>query len=215
MKIEIKNVKKKFKDIEVIKDANVTFESGNIYGLYGRNGSGKSVFQKIVAGLYIPTSGVVLYDGVDINKEKIYPMNVRAIIDKPSFFPDLTGYQNLKILSEIQNKIGEKEILEALEIVNLVEEKDKRFSKYSLGMKQKLGIAQVIMEDVDVLILDEPFNGVERKTVDKIVDYLLKKKKEGKIIIISSHIVDDLYRLADKVYEFDDGNISEVLDAKN
>lgn len=213
MKIEVKNVSKKFKENIIIKDVSITFESGHIYGLFGRNGSGKSVFQKIICGLYTPTTGQVLFDGVDINAKNTFPPNLRAQIESPSFFPDLSGYKNLELLAEIQNKIGEKEILDALEVVNLTSEKDKRFSKYSLGMKQKLGVAQVIMEDPEVIVLDEPFNGIERKTVDKIIDFLLKKKEEGKLIIVSTHIMDDLVRLADIAFEFDDGKITEVKDA--
>ena len=131
--------------------------------------------------------------------------NLRALIEKPSFFPDLTGFENLKLLAQIQNKITEKETLSALEIVNLIDEKDKKYSEYSLGMKQKLGIAQVIMEDPKVMLLDEPFNGIEEESVQKISDYLLKQKKKGKIIIISTHIKEDLKKLADQIYYFDNG----------
>lgn len=210
MKIEVKNVSKKFKEIQVINNINITFESGNIYGLCGRNGSGKSVFQKMLAGLYLPSSGTIFYDGLDLNKMGSYQFNLRALIEKPSFFPDLTGFQNLKLLAEIQNKIGDKEINDALEIVNLFEDRNKKYSKYSLGMKQKLGIAQVIMENPEIMILDEPFNGIERTTVEKIREYLSKKKQDGKLIIISTHINEDLYRLADYVYEFDNGKIREI-----
>ncbi len=209
MRIDVKNVTKKFKNNVVINDASLHFESGKIYGLLGRNGSGKSIFCKMIAGLYVPTSGEILYDGVDLNKENRYPTNLRALIEKPSFFPDLTGFQNLKLLAEIQNKIGDKEIDEALSIVNL-DEKQKKFSKYSLGMKQKLGIAQVIMEDPDIMILDEPFNGIERVTVEKLIKYFKKKSEEGKLIIISTHITDDLKDLTDEIFEFDNGEIHEI-----
>ncbi len=215
MKIEVKNITKKFKENCIINKISATFESGKVYGLYGRNGSGKSVFLKMIAGLYIPTTGEILYDGIDLNKEDKYPVSLRAFIERPSFFPDLTGYQNLKLLAEIQDKIGDKEIMEALEIVNLIEEKDKKFSKYSLGMKQKLGIAQVIMEDPEVLIFDEPFNGIEKESVNKIMEYLKSQKKEGKCIFISTHILDDLNRLADYIYEMDCGSLIEVSNEKN
>ena len=212
MKIEVKNISKKFKENTVIDNVNFVFESGKIYGLLGRNGTGKSVFQKMLAGLYTPTSGAILYDGVDLNKNNAYPTNLRALIEKPSFFPELTGFQNLKLLAEIQNKISDKEIDDSLEMVNLLKEKNKKFSKYSLGMKQKLGIAQVIMEDPDIMILDEPFNGIERATVEKITDFLIEKKKEGKLIILSTHIIDDIKNIADCILEFDDGKITEVTD---
>lgn len=210
MKIELKNVSKSFKKIKVIDDVSMTFESGNIYGFYGRNGSGKSVLQKIISGLYVPTTGSVLIDGVDINAIGTYPSNMRILIEKPAFFPDISGLENLKLLADINKTIDEKKILEILELVNLTEEKNKKYSKYSLGMKQKLGVAQAIMEDPDILILDEPFNGIEQATVDKLTEYLLEKKKEGKLIIVSTHIKEDLTKLSDKIFVFDNGKVSEA-----
>ena len=209
MKIELKNVSKSFKKNLIINNISATFESGHIYGFYGRNGSGKSVLQKIISGLYVPTSGSVIVDGVDINKEKIYPKNMRILIEKPAFFPDLSGLNNLKLLADINKTIDENKIIETLELVNLKEEMKKKYSKYSLGMKQKLGVAQAIMEDPDIIILDEPFNGIEQATVDKLTNYLLKKKREGKLIIISTHIKEDLTKLSDKIYVFDNGSIKE------
>ncbi len=207
MKIELKNVTKKFKNNIVINNVSATFESGNIYGFYGRNGSGKSVLQKIISGLYIPTSGEVLIDGVNINKKELYPSCMRILIEKPAFFPDISGLENLKLLADINKIIDEKKILEVLELVNLKDEKKKKYSKYSLGMKQKLGVAQAIMEDPDIIILDEPFNGIEQATVDKLIDYLLKMKEEGKLIIVSTHIKEDLTKLSNHIYMFDNGSI--------
>lgn len=207
MKIELKNVTKKFKNNIVINNISATFESGNIYDFYGRNGSGKSVLQKIISGLYIPTSGEVLIDGVNINEKELYPSCMRILIEKPAFFPDISGLENLKLLADINKIIDEKKILEVLELVNLKDEKKKKYSKYSLGMKQKLGVAQAIMEDPDIIILDEPFNGIEQATVDKLIDYLLKKKEEGKLIIVSTHIKEDLTKLSNHIYMFDNGSI--------
>lgn len=207
MKIEVCNVCKQLKKVEVLKNINMVFEDGKIYGFSGRNGSGKSVLLKIICGIYSPTNGEVLIDGKNYNRSNMFVPNLRALIEKPSFFPDLTGFENLKLLAQIQNKITEKEILSALETVNLIDEKDKKYSEYSLGMKQKLGIAQVIMEDPKVMLLDEPFNGIEEESVQKISDYLLKQKKKGKIIIISTHIKEDLEKLADQIYYFDNGSV--------
>lgn len=207
MKIEVKNLSKSFKDISIINNINIKFESGNIYGLYGRNGSGKSVFLKLICGFYRPTEGEILYDGINLDASLKFPQNLRALIEKPAFFPELTGYENLKLLAQIQNKISDKEILESLETVNLLQEKDKKFSKYSLGMKQKLGIAQAIMENPDIIILDEPFNGVEQVSVEKIINYLKNEKMKNKIIIFCTHIKEDLDKLADKIYYFDNGCI--------
>lgn len=210
MKIELKNVSKKFKNNIVINNVSVTFESGNIYGFYGRNGSGKSVLQKIISGLYLPTSGEVLLDGININEKELYPSNMRILIEKPAFFSDLSGLDNLKLLADINKIIDEKKIIEVLKLVNLKDEMHKKYSKYSLGMKQKLGVAQAIMENPDILILDEPFNGIEQATVDKLIEYLLKKKEEGKLIIISTHIKEDLTKLSDYIYVFDNGSIKKV-----
>ena len=209
MKIEIRNLSKTFKNYTVIKNVNIIFESGNIYGLIGRNGSGKSVFQKLICGLYLPTSGKIFYNNIDINEENNYPQNVGALIEHPSFFPDLTGYQNLKMLSDIQHKIGNSEIENILKIVNLYDEKDKKVSKYSLGMKQKLGIDQAIMENPDVIILDEPFNGIDRESVKKISKYLVNKKKEGKLIIISTHIIEDIKEISDYIIKINEGTVCE------
>ncbi len=207
MKIKVNNLSKEFKKIKVLKNINIEFEVGKIYGLYGRNGSGKSVFLKILCGLYLPTSGEVLFDGKNFNNDMLFIPNTRALIERPSFFPELSGYENLKLLAKIQNKISREEIEKTLELVNLMSDKDKKYSQYSLGMKQKLGIASVLMENPEVIILDEPFNGVDSSTVKKISEFLKKQKDLGKLIIISTHIKEDLDYLCDEVYYFDDGQI--------
>ena len=209
MKIELKNVTKEFDKVEIIKNISLEFETGKIYGLYGRNGSGKSVLMKLICGFLIPTKGKVLINGKDFNDKNEYPDNLRAVIEKPSFFPELTGFENLKLLAKIQNKINEEEIIKALDLVNLIDEKDKKYSKYSLGMKQKLAIAQAIMEDPSILILDEPFNGIEEKSVEKITKFLKEEAKNGKTIIFSTHIKEDLENLADIIYKIDNGTIYE------
>lgn len=209
MKIELKNVTKEFDKVEIIKNISLEFETGKIYGLYGRNGSGKSVLMKLICGFLIPTKGKVLINGKDFNAKNEYPDNLRAVIEKPSFFPELTGFENLKLLAKIQNKINDEEIIKALDLVNLIDEKDKKYSKYSLGMKQKLAIAQAIMEDPSILILDEPFNGIEEKSVEKITKFLKDEAKNGKTIIFSTHIKEDLENLADIIYKIDNGTIYE------
>ena len=209
MKIELKNVTKEFDKVEIIKNISLEFETGKIYGLYGRNGSGKSVLMKLICGFLIPTKGKVLINGKDFNAKNEYPDNLRAVIEKPSFFPELPGFENLKLLAKIQNKINDEEIIKALDLVNLIDEKDKKYSKYSLGMKQKLAIAQAIMEDPSILILDEPFNGIEEKSVEKITKFLKEEAKNGKTIIFSTHIKEDLENLADIIYKIDNGTIYE------
>lgn len=210
MKLEIKNLCKTFDNNQVLNDINLEMNSGHIYGFIGRNGSGKSVLLKIICGFYMPTSGMVLQDGVDHSKEGRFPENTRALIEKPKFIPDLTGYENLELLASIQNKIGKEEIIDIMEKLNLKNEMNKNFSKYSLGTKQKLGIAQVLMENPDMIILDEPFNGVENSTADDIRKMLIEEKNKGKLIIIASHIKEDIETLADEVYEFDGGKVSKI-----
>lgn len=210
MEIIVKELSKKFKKVTVLENINMKFESGKIYGIVGRNGSGKSVFLKILCSFYKPTTGEILYDNVNYNSNNNFPPSVRALIENPTFFPDLTGFENLKLLSSIQNKIGDEEIIKTLDQVNLLSEKDKKYSEYSLGMKQKLGIAQVLMENPDVMIFDELFNGIEEKTVEKIRNILLELKNQNKIIIVTSHIKEDIDVLSDEVYKFDCGRVERV-----
>ena len=163
----------------------------------------------MICGFFTPTKGEILIDGVNIIKEKSFPKDTQALIENPKFIPDLSGLQNLKLLAKIQNKISEKEILETLEKVNLLKEKDKNFSEYSLGMKQKLGIAQVLMEDPKIIILDEPFNGIESETTKKLRDLLLEEKKRGKLILLATHIEEDLKTMVDELYEFNAGIVTK------
>lgn len=210
MKLEIKNLSKKFKDVYVLKDINLTLESGKIYGFTGRNGSGKSVLLKIICGFYTPTSGEVLLDNYNYILNNDFPKSTRCLIEKPNFLPDLTGYENLKLLASIENKIGDKEIMDTIEKLNLKEEINKKYSKYSLGTKQKLGIAQVLMEDPKLIVLDEPLNGIENETAKEVRKILNEEKKKDKIIIVASHIKEDIDTLADVVYNIDNGIVEKI-----
>ena len=210
MKIEVKNVSKKFQKNEVLKETNIVFESGKIYSLVGRNGSGKTVLLKLLCGLYYPTEGEILFDGVDYLKEGGFPKNLGALIENPSFIDSMTGLENLEMLAKINKKIGKQEILETLKLVGLYEERNKLYYKYSLGTKQKLGLAQAFMENPDILILDEPFNGIEEETVERLRNYLLKLKEEGKLIILSTHIKEDIEKVTDILYRVDQGVIKKV-----
>ena len=207
MKLEIKNLSKTFGDNIVLQDINLTLTGGKIYGFIGRNGSGKSVLLKMICGFYTPTTGKILLNDYDYTSENAFPNNTRALIEKPKFLPDLTGLENLELLASVQNKIGTKEIKEWLEKLNLTKEANKKYCKYSLGTKQKLGIAQVLMENPDLIILDEPFNGVENDTANRIRSLLIEEKKKNKIILIASNIKEDITSLADTVYEIDGGKI--------
>ena len=209
MKIEIKNVSKSFKGIEVLKDISMTLESGHIYGFIGHNGSGKTVLLKLICAFLEPSTGEILFDGKNVIKNNEYPPSTRALIERPTFISELSGKENLELLANIQKKIGEKEIEETLEKVGLKEAKNTLYYKYSLGMKQKLGIAQVLMENPDVLILDEPFNGLDEESAKNIRNILLEEKQKGKLIILATHIKEDMVVLCDEMYKFNDGVVTK------
>lgn len=207
MKLEVKNISKKFNDNLVLDNINMQLTSNNIYGFSGRNGSGKSVLLKIISGLYFPTTGNIFLNDKKIDYHENFLPSLGVLIESPKFFHNLTCYENLEIIGNISKKIEKEDILRVLEIVNLISEKDKKFSKCSLGMKQKLGIASAIINDPDILILDEPFNGIEEASVLKIKEYL-KSIKNNKIIILSTHIKEDLEELSDQIFYFDNGKVS-------
>lgn len=206
MKVIMKDITKRIDNNVVLDNVNLTFESGKIYGLIGRNGSGKSMILKTICGFLPPNAGKVYIDEEDIYKNKSFPHSIAALLDKPMYLPDLNAYDNLKMISSVNNSANDEQIKNALDIVNLANDK-KIFKKFSLGMKQKLGIAQVIMEDSDIMILDEPFNGIEEETTQKLRDYLKSQRDNGKLIIVASHIKEDIETLCDHVYEIKLGKV--------
>ena len=210
MKIVLKNIKKEYKKNIILEDVNIEFEDGNIYGFIGRNGSGKSLLLKLICGFIVPTAGQIIYDDKILNKDIVVPPSTRCLIERPQFIPTLSGYKNLELIANIKKIITKEEIERSLKNVGLYEEKDKKYYKYSLGMKQKLGIAQVLMENPKIIILDEPFNGIDYESVNKIKKLLLDEKEKGKIIIISSHIKEDINELSNKIFEFDNCKVKEV-----
>lgn len=209
MEIKLENVSKRFKNENVLKGISYSFESGKIYSIVGRNGSGKSVLLKIIAGLYLQDKGNVLFDNKNYNMINEIPDNLGIVIEQPSFINDLTGLENLKLLASIRNVATERDIVESLEIVNLKDDMNKKYSKYSLGMRQKLSIAQAIMERQKVILLDEPFNGIDRQSVVAIKEYLKRVKNEDKLIIITTHIMDDVVDLSDVMLYIEDGMLNE------
>lgn len=208
MKVVLKNISKKFKNNIVLDDINLDLESGNIYGLSGRNGSGKTVLMKIMSGLFSPSTGSIFIDNEPLTINNNYKFNIGALLENPKFFPELTGFENLKTIAKIKNEINDEDILSALKIVNLLDEKDKKFGKYSLGMKQKLGVAQAIMENQKIILLDEPFSGIEERSVKELKEFIKEAKEQDKLIIISSHIKEDLDELCDKIFYLDAGKIN-------
>ena len=206
--IEVQDVTKSFKGATVLHQINVSFEKGKIHGLIGRNGSGKTVLIKTICGLIHPDEGKVIVNGKVIGKDVDFPQNVGAIIEAPGFLPTASAYRNLSYLASLRNRIGKDEIRAAISFVGLNPDDRKPVGKYSLGMKQRLGLAQAIMEDPDILLLDEPMNGLDNDGVSEMRNYLLEFRKQGKTIILVSHGLEDIYTLCDTIHEMDHGILS-------
>lgn len=203
--IEVQNVVKRFRDQVVLKNVSISFEKGKIHGIVGRNGSGKTVLFKCICGLMHPEEGVILVNGKRVGRDVDMPEDIGAIIEAPGFLPNYSGYKNLRFLANIRRKIGKEEILKVLKTVGLDPESRKHVGKYSLGMRQRLGIAQAIMEDPEILILDEPMNGLDNAGVQDIRALLLELKAQGKTILLASHNHEDIAALCDTVHEMDGG----------
>lgn len=205
--IIVENLTKNFKDTTVLKNVNLSFEKGKIYGLIGRNGSGKTMLLKCICGFVPATKGRIMVEGKEIGKDIDIPDNLGAIIEAPGFLPNYSAYHNLKFLSVIKNKIGKEEIFEVIRTVGLDPKSKKHVGKFSLGMRQRLGIAQAIMEEPEILILDEPMNGLDNTGVADIRKILLEWKDKGKTILLASHSKEDIEILCDKVIEMDHGEV--------
>lgn len=203
--IEVQNVVKRFRDQVVLKNVSISFEKGQIHGIVGRNGSGKTVLFKCICGLMHPEEGVIFVNGKRVGRDVDMPEDIGAIIEAPGFLPNYSGYKNLRFLANIRRKIGKEEILNVLKTVGLDPESRKHVGKYSLGMRQRLGIAQAIMEDPEILILDEPMNGLDNAGVQDIWALLLELKAQGKTILLASHNHEDIAALCDTVHEMDGG----------
>ena len=195
--IEVQNVVKRFRDQVVLKNVSISFEKGQIHGIVGRNGSGKTVLFKCICGLMHPEEGVIRVNGKRVGRDVDMPEDIGAIIEAPGFLPNYSGYKNLRFLANIRRKIGKEEILNVLKTVGLDPESRKHVGKYSLGMRQRLGIAQAIMED--------PMNGLDNAGVQDIRALLLELKAQGKTILLASHNHEDIAALCDTVHEMDGG----------
>lgn len=208
--IEVDHVFLTLKKTAILTDISVNFERGKIHGLIGRNGSGKTMLMKCICGFVNPTEGMITVAGKQIGKDCDFPENTGIIIEIPGFIPYYSGYKNLKQLAGLQKKITADEIRSAMRAVGLDPELKRHVRKYSLGMKQRLGLAQAIMEDPALLILDEPMNGLDKDGVSDMRQYLLALKERGKTILIASHSAEDIDVLCDTVYEMDKGKLCQV-----
>ncbi|MBE5940711.1 MAG: ABC transporter ATP-binding protein [Lachnospiraceae bacterium] len=209
--IEIINATKKYKETVALDEVSLVFEKNKIHGIIGRNGSGKTVLLRAICGLTKLSTGTIKVAGKVLGKDCDMPGNIGAIIETPGFIPEFSGYENLKFLASIDKKIQKEDIVRVLELVGLNPKSKKRVSKYSLGMKQRLGIATAIMEKPELLILDEPTNGLDKQGVVEFRELMLKLKDEGATIIIASHNSEDIKCLCDTVVELDRGKVCKGM----
>ena len=208
--ISIQNFSKSFGQHKVLDNINLNCEKGFIYGIVGHNGSGKTVLFKSICGFIKPDSGVITINGkpnLDISK-----FNLGVIIEAPAYISELSGIDNLTYLYEIKNKRNRKHLEEMMELVGLDPLSKKKVGKYSMGMKQRLAIAQAIMEEQDILILDEPMNGLDKQGVEDMRNLFIRLKEEGKTIVLASHNKEDIDILCDYVYEIDSGKLKNIRD---
>ena len=208
--IELENVSKSFSRHRVLDGVSLTVEAGTTIGVVGSNGSGKSVLFQIICGFYTPDSGSVRVRGETLGKGRDFPENIGVLINAPGFIGPDTGIQNLRYLAAIQGVIGDREIRDAMRKVGLDPEDRTKVEHYSLGMKQKLALAQAIMEGQDILILDEPFNALDYKTYNDVKEIIRILQAEGKTILLTSHNYEDLESLCQKIYVMADGRLGTL-----
>lgn len=206
--VRLEDYCKSFKSAEVLKNINLTLESGKVIGLKGKNGSGKTMLMRAISGLILPTSGKVYINDKELGRHISFPPSIGILIENPSFISNYTGFKNLKILASIQNRISDDEIRDAIRKVGLDPDDKRTFKKYSLGMKQRLEIAAAIMERPDIVILDEPINALDEAGAGLIKGLLDELKANGSLIIIACHDTEELNYLSDEIYEIYDGEIT-------
>ena len=203
--IEIKNFTKIIRGAAVLKNINLALESGKIYGLWGKNGSGKTMLMRAICGLILPTEGYVSIDGERLGGKNSFPKNVGALIENPAFLDSKTGFENLLLLAEIRGKATKDDVAGALEKVGLEPHDRRKYRKYSLGMKQRLGIAAAIMEGPEILLLDEPFNALDPSGAEMAAEIIKEFKEKGATVVIACHDREELDNLADEIIRLDRG----------
>lgn len=207
MKIEIKNYTKVIKGKTILDNVSYTFEGGRIYGLQGRNGSGKTMLLRAISGLMFATSGHITIDGKVLHKDIEFPENLGLIIESTELLPQFDAFTNLKLIAGIKKVATDDDIRKVIEDVGLDEAGDKKVKEYSLGMRQKLAISQAIFEKPKILLLDEPTNGLDESSVEKIRKLLKTLAESGTLIIVASHNKEDMEFLSDVLIKMDNGRI--------
>lgn len=209
MEIIVKSATKYIKKALILDDVNIQLTGGKIYGLKGPNGSGKTMLMRLLCGLIRPTSGEVWIDGKKLGKDMDFPESVGLLIENPAFLPNYTGYENLELLAQIRGKIGAEQICQSLMEVGLDPHDPRKYRKYSLGMKQRLGIAAAIMEKPDLLIVDEPTNALDDSGVEQICTILRRERERGALVVIACHDSLLLETLSDEIYKIYEGKVTK------
>lgn len=207
MYLTIKNVSKSLSGKSILENISLEMDKGRIYGLRGKNGSGKTMLMRTICGLILPDEGEISINNETLHKDISFPRSIGALIENPGFIAEYSGFKNLSTLASIKKIIGDDEIKQLMEKLELDPDDKKKFKKYSLGMKQKIGIIAAIMEHPDLIILDEPINALDEKTVSIVKELLLEHKKRGALIIISCHDKEELEFLADEVFCLENGKV--------
>ncbi len=208
--IEVKELNLMLNKRQILSDVNIKLQDGKIYGLVGNNGSGKTMLMKCICGLVKATSGSIIADGKKIGKDCDYLENAGIIIENPGFLPYYSGIKNLMLLAGIKHRISRRQVEEAMRICGLDPELRLSVGKYSLGMRQRLGIAQAIMEEQKILILDEPMNGLDKEGMEEARKILMQHAQKGCLIILASHNKEDIEILCNEVYEVEAGRVSKI-----
>ncbi len=213
MKVEVRSLCKEIKRVPVLENVDMTLESGVVYGLQGKNGSGKTMLLRALAGLIRPTSGSVVVDGEQLGRDRSFPESVGLLIENPSFIDKYTGRKNLRLIAGVKSRIGDAEVDRALGRVGLDPSDRRHFKKYSLGMKQRLGIACAVMEHPDLILLDEPVNALDPTGVSCVERIIEEERSRGAIVVVACHDREELVLLADVVFTMAEGRIvdSEVV----
>lgn len=207
MYLEVKGISKYFGKTCVLNNINLEMETGHIYGFWGRNGSGKTMLMRIISGLVFPSDGAIIIGGEQLGKDISFPRSIGALIENPGFIPGYSGFKNLKILASIRNKISDADIREVMLHMGLDPDDRKKAKKYSLGMKQKLGIAAALMEKPDLILLDEPTNALDENSTKVLKEILLEHKRRGALLIVACHIREELEYLSDEIICLNEGHV--------
>lgn len=209
-RINVVNYSKIIKGRVILEDVNLSLESGRIYGLKGVNGSGKTMLLRALCGLIYPTSGYVEVDGEKLRKNISFPRSVGALIESPAFLDNFTGYKNLEMIASLKEIASRQDIEDALTETGLDPHDARTYKKYSLGMKQKLGLACCFMEKPDIILLDEPFNALDEESVEKIKKIMIRHKERGALIVLACHDGQSLLSLSDEIYNVVEGRVTKA-----